>query len=54
LRLNFNPTRVTAGQTLLAERKDLKEAGYTVEAAQADFIVRLRHTGSTEIVVEGR
>jgi hypothetical protein len=57
LRLGFRPTRVTAGQTLLSERndlKDLKEAGYTVEPAQADYIVRLRHTGSTEIVVEGK
>jgi hypothetical protein len=54
LRLNFKPTRVTAGQTLLTERKDLKEPGYTLEPAQADYIVRLRHTGSLEIVVEGR
>jgi hypothetical protein len=32
----------------------LKEPGYTVEPMQGDYIVRLRHAGSTEVVVEGR
>jgi hypothetical protein len=52
LRLNFKPVRVTAGQTVLSERKDLNDPGYTLESTQSDFIVRLRHTGSPEIVLE--
>jgi hypothetical protein len=55
LRLNFKPVRVTAGGTLLTERKDLKETGYTVEpAAQGDYIVQVRYQGSPEVVVEGK
>jgi hypothetical protein len=53
LRLNFKPVRVAAGQTVLAERKDLNEPGYTFEPAQSDFIVRLRHTGFSEVTLEG-
>jgi hypothetical protein len=53
LRLNFKPVRVTAGQAVLTERKDLNGPGYTLEPAQSDFIVRLRHTGSSEITLEG-
>jgi hypothetical protein len=53
LRLNFKPVRVTAGQTVLTERKDLNVPGYTLEPAQLDFIVRLRHMGSAEIALEG-
>ena len=54
MRLNFKPVVVTAGSTPLVERKDLKEPGYTVEPNQGDYIVRLRHVGATEVVVEGR
>ncbi|HXP08937.1 MAG TPA: hypothetical protein VN828_10600 [Acidobacteriaceae bacterium] len=53
LRLNFKPVRVTAGQTALTERKDLNAPGYTLEPVQSDFIVRLRHTDSPEIALEG-
>jgi hypothetical protein len=53
LRLNFKPVHVTAGQTVLTERKDLDAPGYTLEPVQSDFIVRLRHTGSPEITLEG-
>jgi hypothetical protein len=53
LRLNFKPVRVTAGQTVLTESKDLNAPGYTLEPAQSDFIVRLRHAGSPEITLEG-
>jgi hypothetical protein len=53
LRLNFKPVRVTAGQTQLTERADLKEPGYTLETTQGDYIVRLHHTGSPEIVIDG-
>ncbi len=54
MRLNFKPARVTAGQTQLLERKDLQEPGYSVEAIQGDYIVRLRHAGSPDVVVEGK
>ena len=54
MRLNFKPVLVTAGQTPLAERKDLKEPGYTIEASQGDYIVRLRHAGSSDVAVEGK
>jgi hypothetical protein len=37
----------------LTERKDLNVPGYTLEPAQSDFIVRLRHTDSSEIALEG-
>ena len=53
LRLNFKPVRVTAGQNVLTESKDLKASGYTLEPVQSDFIVRLRHTGSPGITLEG-
>jgi hypothetical protein len=39
LRLDFKPVRVTAGQTILTERKDLNAPGYTLETAHPDFIV---------------
>jgi hypothetical protein len=54
LRLNFKPVRITAGQTVLTGRDDLKEPGYTLEPAQADYVVRLRHAGSPDVVVEGK
>jgi hypothetical protein len=53
LRLDFKPVRVTAGQTILTERKDLNAPGYTLETAQSDFIVRLRPTGSAERTLNG-
>jgi hypothetical protein len=52
LRLNFKPGRITAGQVLLQERSDLKQPGYMLQALDGDYIVRLRHSGSSEIVVE--
>jgi hypothetical protein len=54
LRLNFKPVRVTDGQTLLAERKDLNEPGYTIDSSATDYIVRIRYRGSPEVVVEGK
>ncbi len=54
LRLNFKPVHIMAGSTQLAEHKDLKEPGYTIEPIQNDYIVRLRYTGSSEVVVEGK
>lgn len=55
LRLNFKPERIAAGSSVLMERKDLHEPGYTVEpTSEGDFIVRVAHQGSTEIVLEGK
>lgn len=54
LRLNFQPEKITAGAATLAERKNLKQAGYTLEAAGRDYIVRVKHSGAAEVEVEGR
>ena len=55
LRLNFKPSRVAAGNSAMTERKDLKEAGYTIEAAaQGDYIVRVRQAGANDVLIEGK
>ena len=55
LRLKFRPGRVTAGGAALTARKDLKAAGYTVEAVDhGDFVVRVRREGAREAAIEGR
>jgi hypothetical protein len=54
LRLTFKPTRIMAGALPLMERADLQQPGYTTEAAGRDYIVRIKHSGSSEIVVEGK
>ncbi len=55
LRLNFKPTRVTAGEATLSERKDLKEDGYTIQSLSGgDYVVRIRHLRSGEISVAAR
>jgi hypothetical protein len=54
MRLNFKPVHVTAGATTLLERNDLQEPGYTIEPTQGDYIVRLRHAGASDVVVEGK
>jgi hypothetical protein len=55
LRLNFKPSRVTAGGVPLVQRPDLKESGYSLEPlASGDFAVRLRHVNSGEINLSGR
>jgi hypothetical protein len=53
LRLGFKPTRILAGTAPVLERNDLREAGYTIEASGKDYIVRVRHTASSEVTVEG-
>jgi hypothetical protein len=54
LRLNFKPSRVTAGSETLHERKDTAEAGYTVQALPAgDFVVRVRHVSSGDVDLRG-
>jgi hypothetical protein len=53
LRLNFKPAKITAGSSMLDERKDLQESGYTLQAIGSDYIVQVKHRGSAEIVVQG-
>jgi hypothetical protein len=48
-----SPTQVTAGGQELEAREDLEAAGYTVAPlAGGNFVVRVRHTGASEVVVE--
>lgn len=50
LRLAFAPGAVLVGGERLAQREDLSEDGYTVQPLGGDFVVRLRHTTSGDIV----
>jgi hypothetical protein len=55
MRLNFKPALVVAGKVTLAQREDLLQPGYTVEAASGgDYIVRVHQEGSAEVEVEGK
>ncbi|MGH9351168.1 MAG: hypothetical protein ACRD2G_03240, partial [Terriglobia bacterium] len=52
LRLNFKPTRVTAGGEALEERQDLRQAGYTVHPlAGGDYVVQVRHVNSGDVTI---
>ncbi len=52
LRLNFKPSRVTAGGAALHERTDTREPGYTLRALSVgDWIVRVRHASSGDISI---
>ncbi len=54
LRVPSRPTGVWAGGSGLEERADLDDAGYTTAPlAGGDFVVRVRHKGPGEVVVEG-
>ena len=54
LRLNFRPRKVTAGGAALAERKDLKEQGYTLQPLpDGDYVVHVRHDASGEVSIQG-
>ena len=54
LRMSFKPTRILAGGTDLTERSSLKEDGFTTRALQGgDYVVRVHHSRSNEIVVAG-
>jgi hypothetical protein len=55
LRLAFKPARVTTASETLQERQDLSEPGYTLESAGGgDYIVRIRHQGASDVVIDGR
>ena len=54
LRLNFKPSRITAGGAPLAEHNDLAAEGFTVNAlAGGDWVVRIRHVNSGEVRIGG-
>jgi hypothetical protein len=55
LRLAYAPAWVAAGGKKLARRSDLAAIGYAVESlGGGDFIVSIRHDGSTDVEVSGR
>ena len=55
LRLNFKPSRVTVGNSSLPQRSDLREPGFTVEAAaEGDYVIRIRQTGGNDVVIESK
>jgi len=54
LRLSFRPGHVSAGETILTERHDLKEPGYVVRPLpEGDFIVRVRHLTANQLSLRG-
>jgi hypothetical protein len=54
LRLNFKPTRVSAGGSELHERKDTDQAGYTLQPLTGgDWVVRVRHVNSGDVDLRG-
>ncbi|HZT70700.1 MAG TPA: hypothetical protein VFC10_13245 [Terriglobia bacterium] len=55
LHLSFKPQIVRAGGLVLAERRDLRQQGYTVEALHGgDYVLRVRHFGSGDIAIRGK
>jgi hypothetical protein len=54
LRLNFKPSRITAGGAALSERSDLKSEGFTIQPLSGgDWVVRVRHVNSNEVRIGG-
>jgi len=54
LRLNFKPSRISAGGAMLSEHNDLKSEGFTVQPLSGgDWVVRVKHANSGEIRIEG-
>lgn len=54
LRLHFKPEHITVGSSSLLERSDLSEPGFTVEAVEGDYIVRIRQAGGNDVAIEAR
>jgi hypothetical protein len=52
LRLNFVPDSIRVGGRPIAGRKDLRQEGYTFDAATR--VLRIRHTTSRDVDVEGK
>ncbi|HXH48412.1 MAG TPA: hypothetical protein VNM47_03490 [Terriglobia bacterium] len=54
LRLNFRPGKVTAGGVTLTEQRSLDKDGYVVQPLPGgDYILRVRHSLSAEVVIQG-
>jgi hypothetical protein len=54
LRLNFKPSRISAGGAALSEHNDLKSEGFTLQPLSGnDWVVHVRHVNSDEIRIEG-
>ena len=54
LRLNFKPSRITAGGTAMVERNDLESQGFTLKALPGgDWIARIKHVNSGDISIGG-
>ena len=50
VRLNFKPSRVTAGDKTLSERTDLREEGFTLQALpHGDYVLRIRHREAKDV-----
>ncbi len=55
LRLSFLPAKVMAGSTALSQRDDLSGEGYSVSSlADNDYVVKVNHLNSNEVVIEGK
>jgi hypothetical protein len=54
LRLSFKPVRIVSGGTALTERGDLKQEGYTMRPLPGgDYVIRINHTSSNQLIVRG-
>jgi len=54
LRLNFKPSRISAGGAALSEHNDLKSEGFTLQPLSGnDWVVRVRHVNSGEVRIGG-
>jgi len=55
LRFTYRPIHITAGGETLQGRSDLSGEGYTIGSlAASDFVIRVRHTRSNEVQVQGK
>jgi hypothetical protein len=53
LRLTSRPARVRSGESVLTQRADLKDQGYTLAAMSGgDYLVRVRHVQSNTVKIE--
>ncbi len=53
LRVNYKPTRISAGASQLQLQNNRRDAGYTIRpTSNGDYILQIRRQGSREITVE--
>jgi hypothetical protein len=55
LRVNYKPTRITAGASQLQLRETTsREAGYTIRSVTGgDYVLQIRRQGARDVTVEG-